>query len=322
MDIARHAGVSSATVSRVMNGTARVRRETRERVDAAISALGYHPNLISRQLRRGKAGMLMVLVSNISNPFCTTTLHGIEEEAERAGYNLLVCNSESSPAREKANIALLQGGVVDGIITMDSVVRISAIHEMVAGLPWVQLAEHGNSERDIFVSIDNRRALEAAILHLLARGSTRIALVSTGDAYHYAREREAAYLDTLAAQGLSYRLIHHVADASSYALGAEAFHRIFSRSVKPDAVITVSDVLAIGVLAAAHARGVAVPDDLAVVGFDGIAQSAFTIPPLTTITQPMHRMGREAGRMIVERIAGKAVQSVYLECELTIRHST
>lgn len=168
--VARLAGVSTATVSRVLNGYEGVRPATRDRVLAAIAAIQYQPNLLARQLRTSRSRMLLVLVSNIINPFCSRVVRGIEAEAEAHGYHILLCNSDSQTQRESAYLTLLSGKVVDGVITMDAVSNLPGLRQMIGDSPWVQCAEGNPESEGSSVTIDNQQAAREAIAHLTQRG--------------------------------------------------------------------------------------------------------------------------------------------------------
>ena len=320
-DIARRAGVSPATVSRVINRVAPISKETLDRVQSVMEELNYHPSLLSRQFRRGQTGMIMVLVSDISNPFCTTVVRGIEHEAERSGNNLLICNSESSAVREAAYLKLLQGRAVDGVITMDAASRLSELHRMIGDRPWVQLGEFEASEASTFISVDNRKAAKQAIHHLAAKGRSRIAFINTCDGYRFAQDREFGYHEALSELNLEYHRVVYVSSVADFEQGCLALDQLWRDETPPDGIFTVSDALAVGVLSQAWRRDIDIPGQLSLIGFDGIPQSATTIPPLTTIAQPMFEMGQSAARLLIGRIAGLPAKSVHFECTLVERET-
>ncbi len=322
-NVARLAGVSTATVSRVLNQHPGVKPETREKVLAAIAASGYQPNLLARQLRTAKSKMLLVLVSSITNPFCSMVVRGIEEEAEARGYHILLCNSESRLTRESAYLGLLSGKVVDGVITMDAISCLPGLTALIGDSPWVQCAEGDPSYLASSVTIDNYGAASAVVRHLAAKGHRRIALINTDMRYLYSHQREAGYRETLAELGLTWQHVEYVSDVD-YQAGSAAMTQMLQLTEAPDALFAVSDVLAGGALHSAHQAGLRVPQDLAVMGFDGVPFSAVTTPPLTTIEQPMHQLGVRSVQLLLARIKNQRAPVVHevLDWQLVERAST
>ncbi|WP_411704236.1 LacI family DNA-binding transcriptional regulator [Edaphovirga cremea] len=300
-EVAKKAGVSTATVSRVLNAHAGVRPATRERVLVAIRECDYQPNLLARQLRTAKSRMLLVLVSNITNPFCSLVVRGIEEEAEKQGYHILLCNSESKLTRESAYLGLLSGKVVDGVITMDAISCLPGLTTMIGDFPWVQCGEGDPGIDASSVTIDNAEAARAGVTFLAKKGRSRIALINSDMRYLYAEQREHGYRQALAEWGLDYCQIEYV-DNLDYSEGAKAMRNLLALPQPPDAVFAVSDVIAGGALSVAHQLGLAVPQDLALLGFDGVPFGNVTSPPLSTIQQPMHLLGVRSVQLLIAKI--------------------
>jgi len=322
-EVARIAGVSTATVSRVLNQTGPVRAETRERVLAIVEQQNFRPNLLSQKLRRAETGMLLVLVSSIANPFCAITLRGIENEAERRGYHILLCNSESDPERELTYLRLLRGKVVDGVITMDAVSRTSAMKKEIGDLPWVQCGEFEEGAAP-YVSIDNYTAAKAVVAHLVSTGRQRIGLISAKGEYMYSTERERGYRDGLAEAGMTFSRVAYAEGVTDFNEGATAFAELQAHERKCDAIFAISDMLACGAMNAASRGGVRIPYELAVVGFDDLPYAEITSPRLTTIRQPMFELGSACARILIERLAGESSEgkSVLLPWTLIQREST
>jgi len=299
--VALLAGVSKATVSRVLNDHPGVKSDTRERVLAAISASEYQPNLLARQLRTAQSNMLLVLISDITNPFCSRVVQGIEAEAEAQGYHILLCNSASQLRREAAYLGLLAGKVVDGVITMDAAAALQDIATIIGDAPWVQCAEFDPALPASSVSIDNHGAARETVRYLASKGRRRIGLVNSDLRYLYSHQREAGYEQGLAELALPWRGVAY-AEAISCEAGSEALRQLLQQPTPPDAVLAVSDVLAVGVVHAALEAGLRVPEDLAVVGFDGIPFTRSLNPPLTTVEQPMYQLGARSVQLLLQRI--------------------
>lgn len=299
--VAHLAGVSKATVSRVLNQNPGVRPDTRAKVLAAIDICDYQPNLLARQLRTSQSHMLLVLIPDITNPFCSRVVQGIEAEAEAQGYHILLCNSGSQLRREAAYIALLSGKVVDGVITMDAASTLQELKELIGDAPWVQCAEYDPAIAASSVAIDNEEAACETVRYLANKGRRRIALVNCDMRYLYSHKREEGYRAALEQLDLSWCGVAYAENITCEA-GNAALRELLTQPERPDAVFAVSDVLAVGVIHAALEAGLRVPEDLAVVGFDGINFTSSLNPPLTTIEQPMNRMGARSVQLLVQRI--------------------
>ena len=176
--IARMAGVSVATVSRVLNNSDSVKPANRQKVLAAIEESNYQPNLLARQLRTARSSMILVLVSDISNPFCAEVVKGIEEQAEKNGYRILLCNSGTDIARSRSSLQLLSGKMVDGVITMDAFSKLPELSQLIGAAPWVQCAEHDDNGQISCVGIDDDAAAQSVVHYLAGQGCQRIALIN------------------------------------------------------------------------------------------------------------------------------------------------
>ncbi|ABR73735.1 LacI family transcriptional regulator [Actinobacillus succinogenes] len=300
-DLARRAGVSVATVSRVLNNQPSVKPQNKEKVLAAIKELNYQPNLLARQLRTAKTGMLLVMVSNIANPFCAAVVKGIEKTAEKNGYRILLCNTESDLARSRSCLTLLSGKMVDGVITMDALSELPELQNIIGAFPWVQCAEYDPLSTVSSVSIDDVAASEYVVDQLVKSGKKRIALINHDLAYQYAQHRESGYLNRLKFHGLDYSRISY-AENLDYMAGKLATFSLLKSAVKPDAIFAISDVLAAGAIQALTESGLSIPQDVAVVGFDGVDISQITVPALTTVQQPSEQIGMKAVSLLLEQI--------------------
>nr|WP_318382661.1 LacI family DNA-binding transcriptional regulator [uncultured Enterobacter sp.] len=299
--IARLAGVSVATVSRVLNNSDTVKAKNRERVLQAIQESNYQPNLLARQLRTARSSMILVLVSNIANPFCADVVKGIEEEAEKNGYRILLCNSGSDVERSKSALKLLSGKIVDGIITMDAFSKLPELTTMIGEAPWVQCAEYADSGNVSCVGINDVDAAQNVIDRLADQGRQRIALINHDLSYKYARLRERGYKTGLHVRNLDWSAVEYAQDLS-FGAGVRAMDTLLSAQVRPDAVFAVSDTLAAGAMLAISKAGLHTPDDIAVVGFDGTALAEMVSPPLSTIEQPSQEIGRKAVGLLLNKI--------------------
>ncbi|GAB2920431.1 LacI family DNA-binding transcriptional regulator [Paraburkholderia jirisanensis] len=325
-NVAEQAGVSVATVSRVLNGHPNVRAETRDKVLAAVAASGYRVNELARNLRTAESRLLLTMVPDVGNPFYAEIVRGIDSVARQHGYFMLLCDTGADPGRERSYFDMLRRRRADGAICLDPATVQQALAEESIALPWVACCEFDTSVGVPYVGIDNYRAAGDAVRHLLSRGHRRIALINSGDGYLYARQREQGYLDALREAGivpLEHWLVH--LNSLDYEAGASAAATLMSRmgTDAPTAIFAVSDTLAIGVIKGLRSVGKRVPDDVAVVGFDDISLSAQIDPPLTTIAQPMRELGETAARLLLQRLANRAAQvpGVLLPHRLVVRGS-
>ncbi|TCP95111.1 LacI family transcriptional regulator [Cricetibacter osteomyelitidis] len=299
--IAKLAGVSVATVSRVLNNLPSVKPANRDKVLSVIESLNYQPNLLARQLRTARSGMLLVMVSNIANPFCAAIVKGIEKEAEKNNYRILLCNSESDLNRSRSSLALLSGHMVDGVITMDAISKLPELKTIIGDYPWVQCAEFDPDSLVASVGIDDISAAKFVVDQFVKSGKHRIAMVNHDLNYQYARYREQGYREQLAYYQLNYGKVYY-AENLDYISGRFAARQILASSELPDAVFAVSDVLAAGIISMLTEQNIAIPQDIAVIGFDGMDISQITVPALSTIAQPCDEIGSKSVQLLLEQI--------------------
>jgi len=321
--IARLAGVSVATVSRVLNNSDTVKALNREKVLHAIKASNYQPNLLARQLRTARSSMILVMVSDISNPFCAELVKGIEEQAEKNSYRILLCNSGSDIERSRSSLQLLAGKMVDGIITMDAFSKLPELAQLIGETPWVQCAEYADAGDVSCVGIDDVQASKHVVAYLAGRGRKRIALINHDLSYKYAQLRQAGYQQQLIHEARSWQAITYATELSFNA-GKRAMEALLRAPERPDAVFAVSDTLAAGALSAIHAAGLRVPQDIAVTGFDGSDLAEMVTPPLSTLAQPSRDMGRKAFTLLLNKIdqPDSPAQRIMMDWHFVVRAST
>lgn len=324
--VAEQAGVSVATVSRVLNGHSNVRPETRDRVLAAVETSGYRVNELARNLRTAESRLLLTMVPDFGNPFYSEVVRGIDAVARQHGYFMLLCDTGADPGRERSYFDMLRRHRADGAICLDPDTVQHALAEDSGTLPWVACCEFDTDMGVPFVGIDNYRAAGDAVRHLLSRGHRKIGLISSDDGYLYARQRQQGYLDALREAGVTPRAAWcRNVYSLDYAAGAVAAAELAQQNHAdaPDAIFAVSDTLAIGAINGLRSVGKRTPDDVAVVGFDDISVAAQIDPPLTTIAQPMRELGETAARLLLKRLADPAasVPGVLLPHRLVVRQS-
>jgi DNA-binding LacI/PurR family transcriptional regulator len=324
-DIADASGVSQSTVSRVLNDAATavpIAAVTRERVLAAADRLGYRPNPLARGLRGSKTMLLGIIVREISDPFFATAVEAVSLQARERGYNV-VLGSAHSEAHEAIQLhAVLETRHCDAIIVLgDMRDQPRLLEDLSASKVPVVALWTGRSIAGIdTVNVDNRTGVAMGIDHLHALGHRRIGFI--GESPHGdVREREAAFVERLTELGVAVDedlLIPAVTDPGA---GAEAFRRLFTSAQPPTAVVTATDNLAIGVLHAAYALRLAIPEQVSVVGFDDIPLAAFAAPPLTTVRNPVTEMASLAVDLAIDRPSPEPVHHVLVP-GFTVRATT
>lgn len=328
-EIARAVGVSQSTVSRVLNGAdsrVPIARDTRRRVMDAARTLGYRPNPLARGLRGAGTSLLGLIVREISDPFFARAIEVIAGEARSHGYNIVLCHAHSS-AREALVLAgVLETRHTDGIILLGDLHYAADVwSDLVEGpLPVVTLCSGHRAPGTPTVNTDNRIGVRMALEHLHKLGHRRIAYLDAGWLGDVAERREA-YSEFVAEHGLKLPAGYHQEGDNDIGSGQEAFARTMRLQDPPTAVMCATDQVALGALSEAQKAGIRVPEDVSVVGFDDIPLARFSIPPLTTVRQPLERLAKAAVEEVVAIIGGdkdRASDIQYLRPELVIRDST
>ena len=323
-DVARQAGVSIATVSRVLNGTAPVIDETAERVHTAIAELHYVPRAAARGLASRRTNTLGLLLPEIGGWFFPSMLRGIEAAAREAGYDLLIHTVEATYPLKASRRALGMHNTDGLIVFTNSVEQHELEHLKQSGFPVVLLHQTPPESLDIpVVTIENKSGAQKLVDHLIeVHGCRRIAFLQGPEEHEDSGWRERGYRESLEAHGLPF-------DASLVAIGefdedvAEAaVGQWLMDGVEFDAIFSGDDDASIGVLTALQRAGRRVPDDVAVVGFDDVPVARFLTPPLTTVRAPTEEVGRDAVSQLVRVIRGeRADPLILLPTELVIRKS-
>ncbi len=319
-DVADRAGVSPATVSRVLNGAATVRPEYRERVLAAIEELGYRPNRLASNLRRRKAETIGVVVSDIENPHFTQMVRAVEDAAYRRGYRVLLCNTDEEPEKQRSYLEVLADERVLGVILSPSDPRGAEISRLLdLGIPVVAFDRTVEDPRADAVTVDNRGGLRLATRHLIRAGHRRIGLIGGSRSIETGAERLAGYeaamleahLEPISAEG-GFR-IEAARAAARELLGADGL----------TALIVANNLMTIGALKALRERGARVPGDIALVAVDDPFWAELVEPPLTALAQPVRQMAESAVDLLFERIGKRRKQRrrVVFDFELRVRGS-
>lgn len=320
-DVAQAAGVSVATVSKVVNRRDGVAATTTARVLKVIEEFGYAASLGARSLRTSRTDVIGVLVAEFE-PFSLELLKGISEAAASSPYELLAFAGAAHSAEvgwERRSLSRLGGTLIDGAIVVTPTVVDGR-----PGVPVVAIDPHAGSPESPTVDVDNVGGAHQAIAHLVGLGHTRIAMIGGRADLASARLREQGYREALAAAGLSV-------DESLVATGTfrpesaeQPVRALLARPDRPTALFAANDLMAIRALEVAAELGVRVPDQLSVVGFDNVPESALATPQLTTVAQPLHDLGAAALHLLVELLSGEQPEHshVRLPTSLVTRAST
>ena len=325
--VAKHAAVSTATVSRVLSRPDVVSPETRRRVMDAVNVLGYAPNSAAKHLRTLRSGQLLVIVPDISNPFFSLILRGIEETASSEGYAVLLGDTQHDEAREERYALMIRRKEADGLIFLGHRLPQAAadlIRSSPAGCaPIVNGCEFSPQLGIPSVHIDNAAAAGEAMTHLYALGHRRIGVVTGPLVSPLSRDRLLGVTRAAEAERAEHDLLVMHGDFTIES-GSLAGDLLLGRSNPPTAIFCFNDEMAIGALGAARRRNLQVPQHLSVVGFDDVRYAAHTNPPLTTIAQPMQQIGEYAVRLLLDLLNGKPdiPLSVTLPHKLVVRAST
>jgi LacI family repressor for deo operon, udp, cdd, tsx, nupC, and nupG len=322
-DIARRAGVSVSTVSRALAGSPRVTPATRRRIAQLAGEAGYVLNQVAQGLRLQRSRQLLVILPTIANPFFAEVVLGVEEEAQARGYGVLIGNTSGAPEREAALGRHLLTGVVDGLLVLMGRIP-SVLSDIAAAHRVVAISERVPGSGIATVTIDNAAAAQEAVAHLLALGHRRIAHIMGRARSNVALQRVKGYRAVLSAAGLAPDESLIAPGDFSVAAGEAAMRRLLALPQPPTAVFCGNDEMAVGAIRAARARGLHVPADLSVVGFDDVPIAAAYDPPLTTVQQPRHEMGRAAAALLIDQLAGKERpgSDAPLPYRLIVREST
>jgi len=303
-EVAKAAGVSKATVSRVVNGNyLYLTPQTRQRVEQAIQQLDYRPSSVARSLTSKRTQTAGVLIPDVGNPFYPDVLHGIENIALEHAYNIFLCNTNYDLERGMSYIDSLIDKQVDGVLIMTSsfsgewLERLAESNVPVVVLDWEIQARGGNLST---IGVDFRRGIQAAVEHLVGLGHRRFAHVSGPQHLQTSRERRDAFLEALGGFGIASAQVPILEGNLRIDGGRQAVPGLLALPVQPTAVFAANDLTAMGILIETRMQGLRVPEDLSVVGLDDIWMAAQTDPPLTTVALPRYAIGQLAMRLLFD----------------------
>lgn len=324
VDVARAAGVSHSTVSRVLNGRPYIKDETRQRVLATLDRLGYVANLKARGLAGGRLGVIGLVVLDLDSSYILQVVRGVDAALADNGWDLMLCTTHRREQREASYVSRLSMGLVDGLIVLlplhyDRYARQLAEKQF----PFV-LLDHAGSRLANSVIAQNRAGAREAVEHLAGLGHQRVAVITGDLAVTAGLDRLTGYRDAVKEFGLDDDPALVVTGDFLETGGYAGMRRLLDLDRPPSAVFASSDTAAFGAMRAVSERGLTVPADVSVVGFDDVPEAVISAPPLTTLRQPMREMGHRAVQLLLDTIEapGRAVSHAEFAVELVVREST
>ena len=320
--VAERAGVSPSTVSRILNGTAVVSDEKRAAVDQAIAKLGFVPNPVARGLAGGRTLCIGVVSQAIDSPFYGAALRGIEVELGTAGYSPLFMSGHWRADEEARCIDVLRSRRVDGLIVLTGRLADSALRSLARSLPVVVTGRSLKASNLLSMDFDNREGARQATQHLIDLGHRRIAFISGDPEHPDAVDRQQGYRSAIEAAGLRFDPALLAPGNFSEHSGLLAVERLLDSRTRFSAIFAANDQMAFGASLGLYRRGLRVPDDVSMVGFDDVAGSVYMVPPLTTVHNPIQEIGELAARAMLSLLAGERPAVEVPAPRLIVREST
>lgn len=321
-EVARHAGVSPATVSRILNGTARVGAKKRIAVEEAIKLLQFEPNLYARSLKTGLTKTVGVLTQSLQGPYYAHALKGIEDGFESSSHASLIVSGQWDAATEARSLRLLMSRRVDSLIIFAGAMQDRDLLQTVKNVPTVIIGRELKAPNICCIPLDQKLGGYLATRHLLELGHTRIAFISGVTNRPDANARYAGFLEALAERAVLPMDDLYVAGDFTAMGGLNAMNELLDRKVAFTAVFGANDETASGARLALYRRGVHVPQDISVIGFDDLPSSVYMTPPLTTVRQPSYEVGHCAAHILL-RMLGYPYQEIAVPpLKLVIRETT
>lgn len=322
-DVAKMANVSTATVSRVLSNSGNVKKETAEKVLEAIKKLNYQPNLLARQLRRLETKTVLVVVPDITNTFFSKILRGIEQVAIENDYEVLLGDTGNSLEREKGYLDILRQKKADGMILLTARLESHLLEEISHEFPVVLACEYLEGSDIPTVSIDNISSARKATEYLISLGHKRIGFLSGPMDVILSRDRLKGFKQGMMQHNIAIEPNLIQEGDFSFESGFNLMTKLLALTEPPTAVFASSDEMAIGAIKAIKAKGLKVPDDISIVGFDDIKFASIFEPALTTVSQPMFEIGQKAMELLIKLMNGSEIErrQYILEDQLVIRDS-
>jgi DNA-binding LacI/PurR family transcriptional regulator len=328
-DVAREAGVSHTTVSRALRGNPHISTDTTERIQRLARDMGYEPSAAARSLKTNRSQVLGVIVSSIDDPFFSEILQGIDDIAQLKGYSLFIAASQRDHQREKSIVRTMREHRVDGVIICSTPFSVEQSYQLSSfDIPIVIINNQSEEDHQYSIYHDDLHGSTQIMKHLIELGHRRIGYLGYSYAGRTDLKRLTGYQEQMQAAGLSIEDGYMIeADSSDLICGETLAKKFLSLPQPPTAIFCFNDLLAIGLMHGLQEKGIQIPEEISVAGFDNISYSAYTNPPLTTFDQPKRSIGIKAAELILsllydnqEQISDNKIQ--LLQGSLLVRKST
>ncbi|MCG8571331.1 MAG: LacI family transcriptional regulator [Spirochaetes bacterium] len=325
-EVAKLAGVSVATVSRVLNHPERVSDKTRKKIDKIIEQIGFSPNVFARGLNFNRSNTIALIIPDIKNPVYTEIARGVENIAHKKGYNLLLCNTEKDLKKERRYVKMLIDKKIDGVILAHTVLPPEEVKEITNENVKLLLFGFNIINENISSVYSNfKEGAKLAINHLINLGYKNIAYIAGSENHSENRDKTQGFLEAMKEHNIPVHSKHIVQGNDDIDSGYLAALRLSKSEILPDAVFASNDLMAIGAISALKNEGLRVPEDVAIIGYDNIDMADLVEPKLTTVAWPVYKMGVIATRILLEEIEStdeeNMAQNIFLHPKLKIRKS-
>ena len=324
-DVAKKAGVSIATVSRVLNDSSHVSDRVRRKVLRTVKELNYQPNRTAQRLRAKRSYVIGLIISDIQNPFFTSVVRGIEDVANARGYSLVLCNSDEDPEKERVYIGILLAEAVAGVIITSTSESSRPVGDLLSHhIPVVAIDRKIKSRQIDSVLVGNADGAYDAVSHLLSLGHRCIGFIGLPLNYTPGKERYEGYQRALREHHLPISRSQVRFSNAKQDGGYESARDLLAKESCITALFVANNLMTLGALDAIRERGLKIPDDISIVGFDDMPWAMLLQPPLTAIAQPTYDLGKQAAELLIERLqkTDKPVDHLRLNTQLVIRGST
>lgn len=321
-EIAEKAGVSRSTVARALNDHPKISVATKQKVHEIAKELGYVPNYIAQSLTSNRTQTIGIVIAHVTDPWTWKVIEGIDLAAHEQGYSVFVGTARDNLQREFEIIEAFHRRRVDGIIVSSSHMGSYYSDELQEiDIPVVLINEQQPEGTFRSVSTDDYAGVQQGLNYLIDIGHKQIVYVGVSNRLKSNTRRYQAYRETLAVAGLPVQAeIGAISDIPDIEVGRQVAKRVFA--AQPTAVFCYNDRVALGLNAALREKGIAIPEDISIMGFDDIDEASYAVPSLTTIRQPKIQLGRQAVEMLLDLLGGAEVENRILPCELVVRNST
>lgn len=323
-DVAKEAGVSVATVSRVLNGSCNVSDESTKKVNETIARLNYSPNFLGRNLRKCETNVILVIMPTSEHSLYSKIVMGMQEYAGKVGYDIITAVSYSTSTAETRQMNMLFNRTVDGVILLGTQYDADSLNKLAENYNVALCCEGVEGANVLTVAVDDEQAAFDAVAALIKKGHKRIGFIGTNSAAISSTARENGYIRALKEYGIEIKNEYIYKESYDYDCGGRAFECFNALAEKPTAIFAVSDVLAISAMHKAIDMGIEVGKDVAIMGFDNISMCEWIIPTLSTVEQPCSKMGELVVAKLIENMNKTTKDNHYytVDHRIILREST